>query len=475
VCVVGAGVAGLSTAYHLAREGVRVLVIDRGPVGGGETARTTAHLASALDDRYHRLEKVHGQEGAHLAAESHAAAIDSIAEIARIEGIACDFARVDGFLFAPPGESPDELDRELEAAQRAGLSVERMGESCWSWFDTGPCLRFRNQAEFHPLAYLEGLAAAVQRHGGRISTGIHARRLQGGKRCEVVSAGGKKIDCGALVVATNPPVHSVVGIHAKQTAYRTYVVAIDVPAGVVPHALYWDTLDPYHYVRVVRGEQPDRERLVIGGEDHRTGQEDDGRARFDRLVAWARERFPMAGDVVRRWSGQILEPADGLAFIGRSPGMNPNVYMVTGDSGNGLTHGALAGILLSDLILQHTNPWADLYDPARLSVGALGELARETFNTAVQYADWLAPVSGRDPSELAPGEGAIVRRGLKKLAIYRDPAGTFHELSAACPHMGGVVAWNSIERTWDCPCHGSRFDAHGRVISGPARRDLRRA
>jgi glycine/D-amino acid oxidase-like deaminating enzyme/nitrite reductase/ring-hydroxylating ferredoxin subunit len=471
VCVVGAGMAGLSTAYHLASEGLRVLVLDQGPIGGGESARTTAHLASALDDRFHILERLHGPEGARLAAESHAAAIDSIETTARDEGIDCDFARVDGYLFSGDS-STDELDREIDAAQRAGLSVERMGESCWSWFDTGPCLRFRNQAEFHPLRYLLGLADAIRRRGGRIATGVHAARLEGGKRCRVITADGTALHAGALVVATNSPVHGVVAIHTKQAAYRSYVLALEVPAGQVPHALYWDTLDPYHYVRVARSERPDLEWLIVGGEDHRTGQEDDGEARFDRLASWARERFPMSGRVALRWSGQILEPADGLAYIGRSPGLNPNVYMVTGDSGNGLTHGALAGLLLTDLILGRENPWTELYDPTRVKMRALGQFTRENLSTAAQYADWLTPGEATSAVELEPGSGAVVRRGLRKIAVYRDMEGNLHERSATCPHLGGVVTWNSVEGTWDCPCHGSRFDSYGRVLAGPARRGL---
>jgi glycine/D-amino acid oxidase-like deaminating enzyme/nitrite reductase/ring-hydroxylating ferredoxin subunit len=474
VCVIGAGMAGLSTAYQLACEGARVLVLDSGAVAGGESGRTTAHLASALDDRFHALEKLHGPEAARLAAESHAAAIESIAVIARSEEIDCDFQRVDGYLFAAPGESTDELDLELDAAERAGLSVERMGESPWSWFDTGPCLRFRHQAEFQPLAYLRGLARAIERRGGRIATGVHASRVEGGQRCRVMTADGKTVRSGAVVVATNSPIHGVVAIHGKQAAYRTYVIAAEVPAGQVPHALYWDTLDPYHYVRVSRADRPEVEWLIVGGEDHRTGQEDDGEARFARLAEWTAERFPMAGSVVQRWSGQILEPADGLAYIGRSAGLNPNVYLVTGDSGNGLTHGALAGILLGDLILGRENPWARLYDPGRVTVRALGELARETLNVAAQYADWLSPGDTSDPSRIAPGHGAVVRRGLRKIAVYRDPDGGLHQLSATCPHMGGVVSWNSVESTWDCPCHGSRFDPLGHVLAGPARRDLGR-
>lgn len=474
VCVVGAGMAGLSTAYQLAREGARVLVLDQGPIAGGESARTTAHLASALDDRFHRLEKLHGAEGARLAAESHAAAIDSIEQIARGEDIACDFARVDGYLFATRPGDTEELDRELEAAGRAGLAVERVDRSCWPWFDTGPCLRFRHQAEFHPLRYLHGLARAIRRRGGLIVTGVRAARLEGGRRCRVITADRRVIHAGALVVATGSPVHGVVAIHGKQAAYRSYVIALEIPAGAVGHALYWDTGDPYHYVRVARSERATLEWLVVGGEDHRTGQADDGEERFARLEAWTRERFPMAERVAMRWSGQILEPADGLAFIGRSPGLNPNLYLVTGDSGNGLTHGALAGIVVADLVLGRENPWAALYDPSRVKTRSLGGLLRENLNVAAQYADWLTPGAGKGEVALEPGTGAVVRRGLRKVALYRDTGGELHQLSATCPHMGGVVAWNSVEGSWDCPCHGSRFDGTGHVLSGPARRDLAR-
>ena len=473
VCVVGAGMAGLSTAYHLIRGGARVLVLDQGPIGAGETGRTTAHLASALDDRFHVLEKMHGAEGARLAAESHAAAIDSIERIARTEDIACDFARVDGYLVAARPRDAGQLDDELAAAARAGLAVDKVPQPAWSWLDTGPCLRFRHQAEFHPLRYVRGLAHVITRLGGSIATGVRAVRIDGGKRCRVFTADRREIDAGAVIVATNSPIHGVVAVHAKQAAFRSYVVAFEVPAGAIPHALVWDTDDPYHYLRVARADRSEVEWLVVGGEDHRTGQADDGEDRFTRLESWTRERFAMAGAVARRWSGQILEPADGLAFIGPSPGLNPNLYLTTGDSGNGLTHGALAGLILSDLVLGRANPWSALYDPSRVKPRSLGDLVRENLNTAAQYADWVTPGDGATDA-IPAGGGAVVRRGLHKIAVHRDEGGALHAMSATCPHLGGIVAWNSTEKTWDCPCHGSRFDATGRVLCGPSRRDLPR-
>ncbi|HLO68618.1 MAG TPA: FAD-dependent oxidoreductase, partial [Holophaga sp.] len=208
--------------------------------------------------------------------------------------------------------------------------------------------------------------------------------------------------------------------------------------------------------------------LIVGGEDHKTGQADDADQRYLRLEAWALERFPALGPVTHRWSGQVLEPVDGLAFIGPNPLDAPNVFVATGDSGMGMTHGTIAGILLTDLLVGLPNPWAPLYDPARKTLRAVSAFARENANVALQYAQWVTP--GDLPGEeiLPPGAGAVLRRGLAKVAVYRDPEGILHECSAVCPHLGGIVAWNSGEHTWDCPCHGSRFSARGEVLNGPA-------
>jgi glycine/D-amino acid oxidase-like deaminating enzyme/nitrite reductase/ring-hydroxylating ferredoxin subunit len=474
VCVVGAGSAGLSTAYQLARAGARVVVLDQGPIGRGETGRTSAHLSNALDDRYEWLERVHSAERARLAAESHTAAIDCIEAICAEESIRCGFERVDGFLFAHDAKHTSELDRELAAAERAGVEVEREGASCFSFTDTGPCLRFRRQAIFHPLRYLAGLVRAVERWGGVIHTGVRVLDVESAAPCRVVTDGGVAVLADRVVVATNVPMHARFAVHTKQTAYRSYVVAFEVPALSVPNALYWDTADPYHYIRIAPGGERDSEHLIVGGEDHRTGQsDDDAERRWRRLEEWTRARFPMAGAVATRWSGQIIEPVDGLAYIGRSPGMNhPGVFLATGDSGNGLTHGTIAGMLLRDLIVGRDNPWEEVYDPGRVMARSLPRLARDNFNTAAQYADWLRPGEAHAASEVARGSGAVIRRGWKPVAVYRDDSGAVVERSAVCTHLGGVVSWNPAERTWDCPCHGSRFDRFGHVLNGPAIKDL---
>jgi len=470
VCVVGAGIAGLTTAYLLAEEGRSVVVLDDGAIAGGETSRTTAHLANALDDRYFELERLHGEKGARLAAESHSAAIDRIEAIVAREKIDCEFERLDGYLFVPSGESLDVLDKELAATHRAGLSdVERVARAPLESFDTGPCLRFPRQAQFHPLKYLKALAGAIEAKGGTIFNKTHANGFKDGTPCQVMTENFAAVSASKIVVATNTPVNDWVAIHTKQAAYRTYVIGLRVLKGSVTRALYWDTPDPYHYVRLQSAGE--NEVLIVGGEDHKTGQAEDDADRFGRLETWARERFTTAGDVAFRWSGQVMEPVDGLAFIGRNPG-DKNIFVVTGDSGNGMTHGTIAGILLSDLIGGRSNEWESLYDPSRVSLKAAPEFAKENLNVVAQYGDYATAADVEGVRAIAPGTGALIRDGLKKVAVYRDTNGTLHKCSAVCPHLGCVVGWNATESTWDCPCHGSRFDAHGKVINGPANTDL---
>jgi glycine/D-amino acid oxidase-like deaminating enzyme/nitrite reductase/ring-hydroxylating ferredoxin subunit len=481
VCVVGAGIAGVTTAYLLARQGKSVILVDDGPIGGGQTQRTTAHLSNAIDDRYYEVERLHGAEGARLAADSHTAAIDRIESIVQAERIDCDFIRLDGYLFLPPGESTEVLDRERAAAHRAGLKdVERLPSAPLAGFRTGACLRFPRQAQFHPLKYLAALADAIERLGGRIHAGTHAQTIEGGKPAQIKTSAGHTITAETVVVATNTPVNDLVALHTKQAPYLSYAISASVPRGAVTSALYWDTLDPYHYVRLQTGSEVDRgsgkregqDQLIVGGEDHKTGQAEDQAERYARLEAWARERFPMIQEVRFRWSGQVMETVDGLAFIGRNPLDEPNVYIATGDSGMGMTHGTIAGILLTDLILGRDNPWAKLYDPSRKTLRALGEFAKENLNVVAQYGDWLTAGDVDSADKIAPGTGAIMRRGLSKVAVYRDEHGVLHERSAVCPHLGCIVQWNQAETTWDCPCHGSRFDRLGGVLNGPANREL---
>lgn len=472
ICVVGAGIAGLTTAYMLALEGRSVAVLDKGPVGGGNTGRTTAQASNALDDRYSELLRVHGEEKAQLAAQSHTAAIDMIEKIVREENIDCAFERIDGYLFTPLGDTSDVLEEELEATRRVGLTnVQKVGRAPLSNFDTGPSLLFPNQGQFDPLRYLSGLKEAIGRLGGKIYTDTPVETIKDSKPVEVHTHSGRTVTADAVVVATNSPINDRVTLHTKQAPYTSYVVAAEVAAGSVTKALYWDTLDPYHYVRVQSQPDRDTDLLLVGGEDHKTGQADDAEARYAKLEAWGRERFPSMQGITHRWSGQVYESLDGLAFIGLNPGDNA-IYVVTGDSGMGMTHGTIAGMLLRDRILGRNNPWTDVYNPERKPVKAAGEFASEMLNVAGQFTELATSGSGKS-EDISRDSGNVIGFGPAKRAVYRDHSGALHTCSAICPHLGCVVSWNSGEKTWDCPCHGSRFDAYGKVLNGPAKADLK--
>jgi glycine/D-amino acid oxidase-like deaminating enzyme/nitrite reductase/ring-hydroxylating ferredoxin subunit len=471
VCIVGAGIAGLTTAYLLAGEGRSVIVIDGSAIAGGETSRTTAHLSNALDDRFYRLEHLHGQEGAALAGESHARAIDKIEEIVTAEKIGCDFERVSGYLFAPVGDSPEELERERDAAGRAGVAVKFVDRAPLEAFDTGRCLMFPRQGQFHPLRYLAALSRLIEERGGRIYGQTPAVNVAGGPR-STVETPEATITAGHVLVATNSPINDLVTMHTKQAPYRTFAIGVHVPRGSVPKGLYWDTPDPYHYIRLQSlpdDAHAEYDLLIVGGEDHKTGEADNTEERWGNLEGWARERFPMAEGVEFHWSGQVMETIDGLAFIGKNPGDKGSVFIATGDSGQGMTHGTIAGMLIADLIQGRENPWAKLYDPSRKTLRAAKTFLKENLDAAWQFHGHLTPGEVGDVKEIAPGQGALMRDGMKKLAVYRDDGGTLHKCSASCSHLGCIVEWNHAEKSWDCPCHGSRFSADGqKVLNGPA-------
>ena len=472
VCVVGAGIAGMTVAYVLAKAGKRVIVLDDNAVGGGETGQTTAHLASAQDDYLHVLEKIHGRDGARIAYESHHAAIDLIEQIVTEERLDADFRRVDGYWFLTPDEDRSLLEKERDAAHRAGAAgVEILERAPGAPFDTGPVLRFPRQGQFHVLKYLEGLTCCLERDGAHIHTGNHVESVEGGDRPRV-SGPGFSVTADAVVVCTNSPISDRFAIHTKQAPYRTYVVGARIPSGSMAPMLLWDTGDPaYHYVRTQPAEAG-FDWLIVGGEDHKTGHEDDAGERYARLEAWTRERFPVQGFELR-WSGQVMEPIDYMGFIGRDPGGHENVYIATGDSGQGMTHGTIAGILIGDLVRGRPNEWEKLYDPGRktLSVDSAMQFLHENLDVGVKLTE-LVPGVGTDAKsaeEVAPGTGAIVQRGLAKVAVYRDEGGAVHECVANCTHLGCIVHWNSEEKSWDCPCHGSRFSPDGQtVLNGPA-------
>lgn len=374
VVIVGGGIAGLSVAYCLTQSGKKVILVEDGFIGSGETGRTTAHFVTALDDRYYNLEKTFGDSNAKLIAESHKVAIDLVEQIIKKEKIDCGFERVNGYLFLHPSDKQDSLQKELNASLKAGLDIIEI-DNVPGMRGTEKALCFFNQAQFHPLKYLQGLCNAIEQHEGKIFTNTHAAKIdyEG-----ITTSEGYTVKAKHVVVATNSPVNNLFTMFSKQYAYRTYVIGALVKKDVLPKALWWDTGDfesnfkfpPYHYVRIhPYNEQYDM--VMSGGEDHPTADtsktgtiEED---RYTLLEKWTRKNFPIE-EIVYKWSGQVLEPMDGIAFIGRNPQDHDNVYIVTGDSGNGMTHCSFAGLLICDLINGKENKWEKLYSPLRFTL-----------------------------------------------------------------------------------------------------------
>jgi glycine/D-amino acid oxidase-like deaminating enzyme/nitrite reductase/ring-hydroxylating ferredoxin subunit len=477
VCVVGGGLGGIATALLLQRDGKSVCVLESATLGSGQTGQTTAHVTTALDDRYDQLEHFHGTLGIRLAAESHQSALNLIEQLATSLNIQCELERVKGYLFLDPKDSMSILSRELKAVHRAGLNdVHAVDEIPSMPFDTGPALCFPNQIQFHPLQFLSGLAKEFIAAGGMIYTHTPVVEIKGGSLAKVTTHDNRNVFCKAVVVATNSPVNDIFAIHTKQAPYRSYVISANIPKGSIPKGLYWDTPDPYHYVRTQAGRKEDSyDSLLVGGEDHKTGQNTHPEDAYRKLEIWMRQRFPMAREISHRWSGQIMEPMDGLAYLGHNPMDRDNVYVITGDSGNGMTHAMIGAIIITDQIMGRPNPWETLYQPSRKNLRAIKDFIRENANVAVQYGDWFGPGDVNDTDEIERGQGGVVRQGTHLIAAYRDEKGNLHTNSATCPHLGGIVRWNSAEKTWDCPCHGSRFDVEGKVIEGPACKNLKPA
>ncbi|UGQ48573.1 FAD-dependent oxidoreductase [Massilia endophytica] len=475
VCVIGAGIAGLTAALLMLKEGRSVTVIDAAGVGAGETGRTTAHLF-VPDERYHRIEERFGQDRAKLVADSHFSATAQIEAIVQEEGIACDFARLDGYLILSNSTPVSELDSELESARRLGVEVERVAQVPGMPFHTGPALRFGQQGRFHPLKYLAGLCGAIGRRGGAIHGGTRALKLDQDDKGHVVVTPNGAVHAGIVVVATNTPFQDRVVMHTKQSGYMSYVLAARIPRGVMPDVLLWDTGDPYYYVRLwTPPGQEEHDILIVGGQDNKTGQDSQPQHRFAQIERWIRENVGVPAEITHRWSGEVMEPADGMAFLGRSPMDAEGVYLITGDSGNGMTHGTMGAMIIRDLVSGKFNPWAPIYNPSRKMFRAAGEYLSEQANTLAQYADWLKRGEVSSVGQIPPGEGGLLRKGLKLLAVYRSETGEAHAVSAMCTHLGCAVRWNGVEKSWDCPCHASRFDITGEVLHGPANAPLAKA
>ena len=468
VVVVGGGVTGITAALLLARSGQRVMLLEARRLGSGVTSGSTFHLTEAVDTRYQQIEKDFGKDGARLVAQSSRAAIEQVASFVQSLGIACDFGRRPGVLYTDQAKDVEQLKKEHEAAQRAGLATELL-ETASLPFTTLGAVRFPDQAQMHGLRYLAALAQAARAEGALIHENSRVITIDDGDPCTLHVENGPTVRAKKVFVATHAPLNRVF-LQTKIHAYRSYVLAFRLPASALPDALFWDTREPYHYFSCFAVDGASY--LIVGGEDHKTGTEKDTTPHHDALVAWANERFGVV-DASFKWSAQVEEPVDGLPYIGRNS-VSENVYVATGFSGNGITFGTIAARVVTDLVLGRENPYADLYAATRITpLASAAEFTSENVDFPMHFfSDRLRPVDVSKPSEIGPGEGKTLRVKGERLACYRDRQGLLHAVSSVCTHLGCLVKFNTAETSWDCPCHGSRFGVDGEVLDGPATRPL---
>ena len=476
-CVIGGGIAGLTTAYFLAKQGQKVALLEDGEICSGETGRTTGYLTYVIDDGLQNIASFYGKDGARLHVDSHRAAVDIVERISKDEGIDSQFKRVPSYWISrkPKSEQKGDVDKEIKAEYDAmidaSMDVSIVDRPPYA-VDDGKCLKIQRQGQFHSVAYCHGLAKSIQKAGGSVYTKSKVQDYKDGKQPWAKTADGYTVKCNSLVMATNVPLQLITTI-GKLEAYRTYVVAGEVPKGKYEWCIFQDDSmlhdKPYKYGRFTSLNDT-HDLLLIGGEDHLVGFETDFEERYASLEKWASERYP---DIkfTYRWSGQVQEPADLIASIGLNPGAQ-NTYIITGDSGLGLTHGTLGGKLISDIILGIPNPWQSLYDPNRMKIKAAPEVLKHLAEVNLQFKDYFKGGDVESVNDIAPGKGAIISKGIYNYAVYKDENGEVHARTAVCPHMKGLVRWNDSEKSWDCPIHGSRFDKFGKTLIGPAKTDL---
>jgi glycine/D-amino acid oxidase-like deaminating enzyme/nitrite reductase/ring-hydroxylating ferredoxin subunit len=470
VAVLGGGIVGISTALLLKRAGMTVAVVEADRVGAGVTGHTTAKLSSLHGLIYHRLSSSFGDDGARAYGEANQAGIEQIAQWVTDEGIDCDFQRKPNYTYAGSPERLRDIEKEVAAAQRAGLPASYTEETDLPYPVAG-AIRFENQAEFHPRRFLLALAGLIPGDGSHVFERTRATAVADGQPSRIETTGAP-LTAGHVVVATHFPFLDRGLYFARIHPERSYALGVRV-RGRAPQGMYISAGQPTRSIR--SHPLPDGEILIVGGEGHKTGQGGDTAERYRALERFAREHWDVES-VEYQWASQDNVAVDHVPYIGKFAPLSRRLYVATGFQKWGLAQGVAAAMILEDAILGRDNPWADLYDPGRMKpLASAKDLVKENANVAGRFiGDRVTKRGRRDAAELAPGEGDIADLGGQKVAAFRDEDGVLHAVSPVCTHLGCQLNWNSGDRSWDCPCHGSRFSPDGEILHGPAVRPLER-
>jgi glycine/D-amino acid oxidase-like deaminating enzyme/nitrite reductase/ring-hydroxylating ferredoxin subunit len=463
VTIVGGGITGLTAAIELVKAGHSVALIEGRQIGSGTTGLSSCHLTTDIDEEYRNVADSFGMETSMLVANSRISAIDYIERTVKEKNIACDFRRVPGYLYTEIPEDVSTLQEEFDAARNAGLMVQ-LSDSLPLPFKVNKVLRFENQAEFNAQQYVDGLSLNLHLIGGFVFENSVVVSMNEKEGHYIVKTSGGTVRSKYVFVATHQPLFFNV-LQTVSAPYISYMIAAKLRSQEFPVGLFWDTADPYHYTRYYQTDKG--AYVVVGGEDHKTGHEKNTKSRIERLQQYVKSRFDIAS-IDYTWSAQYYEPADGLPYIGRSP-FGKNIFVATGYSGDGLVYGTVAGLIIADLIQDKRNLWHKVYDSTRFTPAAsVADFVKENVNVVKHFIKDRIGVDADGLTDVKPGEGKIVKVNGEKLAVVREDDETLHAVSPVCPHMKCFVSYNNFENTWDCPCHGSRFNADGSVIYGPA-------
>lgn len=470
VAIIGGGIVGVSTASFLAGKGLKVALLERGRILSGVTGFTTAKVTSLHNLIYKDLIDKFGTEKARLYGEANEWAIRHIRDSATSKGIDCDLVDEPSYTYAMSDDTLRSVEEEVSAAQSLGLPAS-FEKPVTLPFECRGAVRFDRQLRFHPRKYLlriaeEAAAAGVSIFESTIVTDVE----ESGGRCTVKTDLGN-VTCRFVVVASHFPIYDPAMYFARLYPTRSYAMAVKV-GGALPEGMFVSAEEPERSIR--RQLYEDGEILIIGGENHKAGQDHDTRERYRALVDWSRENFQVE-EVLYRWSTQDNGTPDTLPYVGKIKKGWDHIFIATGFGGWGIANGTMSGKLISDQILGHQNPWTDVFDPNRSEIKAAGKMATENLDVAKHLiGDKLRGPDHLNVDEIAPGEAKIIDSLEGKAGVFRDEQGVVHAVMPKCTHMGCDLHWNTAEQSWDCPCHGSRFDADGVVLHTPAVTNLKK-